>query len=90
MFDKSSIEENVDGLVRQIKLALMEDVDVTDVTLQEMPDSPEFSIEDLRGGCTPTQHCLIEAADESHVHVVRPCEYTVFAPSEARASIVLR
>jgi hypothetical protein len=49
MFDKSSIEENVDGLVRQIKLALMEDVDVTDVTLQEMPDSPEFSIEDLRG-----------------------------------------
>ena len=46
MYDKASLEQNVDGLVRQIKLAVAPDAEQAQV--QGISEAPDFSVEDLR------------------------------------------
>ena len=48
MYDKASIASSIDGLIRQINLAVAPDADSEAEQLQELPTSPDFSTKDLR------------------------------------------
>ena len=48
MYDKASIANSIDGLIRQINLAVATDADSEGGQLQELPPSPDFSTKDLR------------------------------------------
>ena len=48
MYDKASIANGIDGLIRQINLAVAPDADSEAEQLQELPRSPDFSTKDLR------------------------------------------
>lgn len=48
MYDKVSFANSVDGLIRQINLAVAPDADFEAQRLQELPTSPDFSTKELR------------------------------------------
>ena len=48
MYDKASIANSIDGLIRQINLAVAPDADSEAEQLQDLPTSPDFSTKDLR------------------------------------------